>query len=194
MTEEELIEALAGKEHAGWSSYMAYLFSKCEHNPDGSLTIPAGYVAALQIQIDTPYAELSEQEKQSDRDEVAHILPIIKDFRDTLLGGMFEAWKRKNPILAEAFCPTEKRIEQTKLSDLIPIECEVTPTEYIAHLAWDKSKSVTIQHIDALNFADEICIGLLWQNYAQEILSYIQSNRQRDRNMTEKTISGIAHS
>jgi len=31
-------------------------------------------------QIETPYAELSEREKQSDRDEVAHILPIIKSF------------------------------------------------------------------------------------------------------------------
>src|SRR6267143_1333503 len=80
MTEQELIEALADKEHAGWSSYMAYLFSKLESNPDGSLTIPAGYVAALQIQIDTPYAELSEQEKQGDRDEVAHILPIIQEY------------------------------------------------------------------------------------------------------------------
>ena len=80
MTEDELIEALVDKEHAGWSAYMAYLFEKCEHNPDGSLTIPPGYVAALQKQIDTPYAELSEQEKQYDRDEVSHILPIIEEY------------------------------------------------------------------------------------------------------------------
>lgn len=80
MTEQELIEALAEKEHAGWSSYMAYLFSKLESNPDGSLTIPPGYVTALQIQIDTPYADLSKLEKQYDRDEVAHILPIIRKF------------------------------------------------------------------------------------------------------------------
>ena len=87
MNKQELIEQLADKEHAGWSAYMAYLFSKCEHNPDGSLTIPAGYVASLQIQIDMSYAELSEQEKQYDRDEVSHILPIIEEYAKSPLQG-----------------------------------------------------------------------------------------------------------
>jgi hypothetical protein len=77
MTQENLIELLADKEHDSWSRWMQYLFSKCEVNPDGSLTIPSGYVAALQKQIDTPYSQLSEREKQYDRDEVALILPIM---------------------------------------------------------------------------------------------------------------------
>jgi hypothetical protein len=84
MTEQELIERLANEEHAGWSRYMAYLFEKCGRNPDGSITIPPGYVDALQVQIDTPYAELSEPEKQNDRIEVGYILPIIQAYA----GGM----------------------------------------------------------------------------------------------------------
>jgi hypothetical protein len=81
VTEQELIELLADKEHAGWASYLDYLFKKCGKQPDGSIIIPPGYVDALQKQIDTPYADLPDQEKQYDRDEVAHILPIIKAYR-----------------------------------------------------------------------------------------------------------------
>ena len=173
MTEDELIEALADKEHASWARWMCYVFDIGKTNEDGSFTIPKEYVDRWLRQACTDYKELSEREKQSDRDEVAHILPIIKDFRDTLLGEMFEAWKRKNPILAEAFYPAEKRIEQTQLSDIIPIECETTPTTYTARLLWDKTKSVTMQRIDVTSFLDEICIGLLWQQYAKEILEYI---------------------
>ncbi|SRR6266550_48875 len=85
MTKDELIEKLAEKEHASWARWMAYLFSKCEDNPDGSLTIPSAYVTSLQSQIDASYADLSEQEKQYDKDEVAHILPIIEKYTDEKL-------------------------------------------------------------------------------------------------------------
>jgi len=69
----------------------------------------------------------------------------------------------------------------TKLTDIIPIECEVTSTTLTARLAWDKSKNVTIQLIDVPSFPDEICIGLLWQNYAKEIIEYLQG---KPRNAT----------
>lgn len=108
MTKEELIEQLADKEHASWGRWMEYLFATCENHNDGSVTIPTDIVLRWSRQAKTPYADLSEREKQSDRDEVAHILPIIEDFRDTVLGEMFEAWKRKNPILAQSF-PNERQ-------------------------------------------------------------------------------------
>lgn len=47
--------------------------------------------------MDTPYAELSEQEKQSDRDEVAHILPIINKYVDEKLDAL-----RKAPQIGES--------------------------------------------------------------------------------------------
>lgn len=75
---EQLIEKLAAAEHASWSRWMNYLFSKCSQTPGGHLTIPAGLVQHWERQIDTPYADLSESEKQMDRDEVAHILPFIE--------------------------------------------------------------------------------------------------------------------
>ena len=80
MTKEELIERLAHYEHRSWARWQAYLHSQCARNPDGSLIIPAALVERWERQISTPYDELTEQEKQSDRDEVAHILPVIMEF------------------------------------------------------------------------------------------------------------------
>lgn len=76
----ELIEQLADKEHASWARWMQYLFSKCYSLSNGDLAVPVVYVESLRKQIDTPYAELPEQEKQYDRDEVAHILSIIDEY------------------------------------------------------------------------------------------------------------------
>ena len=78
MAEDELIEALAEQEHASWARWMAYLFSKCQRGRDGSMTMPADYVRHWEREVSTPYAALSDAAKQSNREEVAHILPIIR--------------------------------------------------------------------------------------------------------------------
>ena len=83
MTEQELIEQLADKEHASWANWMNYLFSKCVHGTFGSVAIPLVLVEQWTRQANTPYAELSEREKQSDREEVKHILPIIEAYKGT---------------------------------------------------------------------------------------------------------------
>src|SRR5258708_37805626 len=61
---------------------MDYLFNQCdlERGKDHfRYIIPHELVQRWKRQVETPYAELSEREKQSDRDEVAHILPIIDE-------------------------------------------------------------------------------------------------------------------
>lgn len=80
--ERDLIEQLADKEHASWARWQEYLHSLCEMREDGALVIPADRTAHWQRQIDTPYAGLSEREKQSDREEVEHILPIIRAYAE----------------------------------------------------------------------------------------------------------------
>jgi hypothetical protein len=49
----------------------------CTRNVDGSLTIPPQLVERWQRQIDTPYAALSEQEKESDRSQVDRYWPLV---------------------------------------------------------------------------------------------------------------------
>ena len=84
-SKEELIEQLADKEHASWARWMKYLFSKCAVRDAGygswECCIPSDLVERWKRQAYTPYEKLSEQEKQSDRDEVAHILPIIEEYK-----------------------------------------------------------------------------------------------------------------
>ncbi len=71
------IEKLADIEHKRWSSWQKYLHSKCIKNSDGSLTIPASYVKHLEKLINTPYVNLTEEEKESDRAEVRKYWNII---------------------------------------------------------------------------------------------------------------------
>ena len=77
MDRSMLIEKLADAEHASWAHWMAYLFSKCVRNEDGTYTIPAESASHWQMQVHTPYVSLTEREKESDRDEVRKILPLI---------------------------------------------------------------------------------------------------------------------
>jgi len=72
-----LVEQLAAVEHERWSHWQRYVHTKCVRQPDGSLLLPAGLVARWEKQIDTKYAELDEQERESDREQVRKYLPLI---------------------------------------------------------------------------------------------------------------------
>jgi uncharacterized protein with von Willebrand factor type A (vWA) domain len=74
----ELYEQLAAIEHERWTDWQRYMHSLCVQNPDGSLTIPASLVERWEKQIATPYADLSEQEKQSDREQVDRYWKLIQ--------------------------------------------------------------------------------------------------------------------
>jgi hypothetical protein len=76
-TLDNLLERLAALEHERWSHWQQYLHSKCVRQPDGSLLIPADLVARWQKQIERKYNELSEKEKESDREQVRKYLPFI---------------------------------------------------------------------------------------------------------------------
>lgn len=73
---EELREQLAEYAHDAWSGWMRYLFEKATENDDGTVTIPAWAVERWKRQITTPYADLPENEKESDRLEADKILAI----------------------------------------------------------------------------------------------------------------------
>jgi hypothetical protein len=90
MNDGELLEALADAEHDSWARWMTHLFTKGWRREDGSITLPGGYVKALQRQIDISYADLTEQEKEYDREEVRRILPLIERRWLSELGALSE--------------------------------------------------------------------------------------------------------
>ena len=74
---DDLIEKLANIEHERWSHWQRYLHSRCERAVDGSLKIPAELVRRWESQMGRSYAELSDEEKESDREQVRRYLPTI---------------------------------------------------------------------------------------------------------------------
>ena len=83
---EDLKEKLADIEHQRWADWQEFLFSVCEpYNTDditehGQIIIPRAFVACWQKEIDTAYKDLTEKEKDSDREQVDRYLPLLKNF------------------------------------------------------------------------------------------------------------------
>lgn len=77
-----LREALADLEHDRWSRWQRYLHSKCSgvEGPMSGLLIHQDSVDHWERQIATPYAELSEREKDSDRKEADRTIEVIRRF------------------------------------------------------------------------------------------------------------------
>jgi hypothetical protein len=71
MTKDDLIEALAYVEHQRWAELDVYLD-----------------IDVWERRIATPYADLSEEGKASDRTEVMRYLPLIVDFVAEWLTGL----------------------------------------------------------------------------------------------------------
>lgn len=77
-TLDGLLEALASIEHERWSHWQRYMHSKCiPQGNDGALLIPGALVKRWEEQIATPYSELPEEAKESDREQVRRYLPLI---------------------------------------------------------------------------------------------------------------------
>lgn len=85
MTRDELIEKLADIEHQRWSDWQRWVQDeRCrpELNMANrvSLVINADDVERWERQFQTPYADLSEREKQSDREQVIRYWTLVVDF------------------------------------------------------------------------------------------------------------------
>lgn len=78
---EETREALAAFAHEAWGEYVSYMLEKCTPCPDGSLLIPAGYVAALRRLCQTKYDGLTEAEKHGDREQADRMMRITESSR-----------------------------------------------------------------------------------------------------------------
>jgi len=70
-------EALAEYAHNAWAGWMIYLFIKSTTNSDGTVTIPKWAVDRWTRQAATPYIDLPEKEKESDREEADEMIAIV---------------------------------------------------------------------------------------------------------------------
>ena len=80
--EHEPVEELADKMHEIWTRWMAYMFSKNPFNEDGTWTMPRFSAHRWQRQMNTPYIELTEEEKESDRELALEILDLLREVKE----------------------------------------------------------------------------------------------------------------
>lgn len=61
---------------------MKYMFGQCIHDTGiiGGVLLPEDKVERWRGQMSTPYSELSEQEKESDREQADKVLNVLKEF------------------------------------------------------------------------------------------------------------------
>lgn len=76
---EPVVDQLAAIEHRRWAHWQRYVHEQCERRADGSLVIPAALVERWETQIEMSYTDLTEQEKDSDREQVRKYLPTVID-------------------------------------------------------------------------------------------------------------------
>ena len=74
---DAVMDDLATIEHERWAHWQRYMHDKAERRPDGSLVLPAELVHRWEAQIATPFRDLTESEKESDRNQVRRYLPVI---------------------------------------------------------------------------------------------------------------------
>ena len=79
LVDNELREKLAEYAHRTWAGWMEYMMSKCVNTVDGSgVVMPKEFYERWTRQKNTPYSELPENEKTSDRYEADRILDILE--------------------------------------------------------------------------------------------------------------------
>lgn len=71
-------EQIASLQHEIWSHWMAYLFACCEPTTSMEMVIPRDKVERWSRQMNVPYYNLSEDEKESDRDQADKVLNLIQ--------------------------------------------------------------------------------------------------------------------
>jgi hypothetical protein len=74
---EDALDDLAAIEHERWAHWQRYLHDQAERRNDGALILPADLVTRWEAQIARTFAQLSESEKDSDREQVRRYLPRI---------------------------------------------------------------------------------------------------------------------
>ena len=78
VNDADLVEALAAIEHERWADWQRWMHEQCHRTSGGELVIPAALVERWERQIATPYADLSEREKESDREQVRRYWHLIR--------------------------------------------------------------------------------------------------------------------
>lgn len=74
---DELTETLAAVQHDIWAHWMRYMFTQGSMQPDGTWVMPAEKVLRWSRQMESRYADLSDREQVSDRDQAEKVIAVL---------------------------------------------------------------------------------------------------------------------
>lgn len=77
--DNELREKLSAFQHDIWAHWMEHLFSMSQESSDGEFIISKKYAERWKRQLRTAYENLSEGEKESDREQADKVLALLKE-------------------------------------------------------------------------------------------------------------------
>ncbi len=108
---EKLMEICAALEHARWARWQKYFFSVCSIKPQGEVNgmddrfiyfaLPKDRYKNWERQIETPYENLTEYEKEADRREVKEYLELIFKAGEAAQREKVRKWAQDRIILKE---------------------------------------------------------------------------------------------
>lgn len=74
---ERMLEKFASLQHDIWSHWMQYLYRCSGLDKEGNLVIPKVKKERWARQMDTKYADLPDEEKESDREQAEKVLNLF---------------------------------------------------------------------------------------------------------------------
>lgn len=77
LADSSVSERLAEYAHEAWSGWMKYMFKKCSFPSDGTVIIPKELADRWHMQMTTPYMDLPDEMKDSDRQEARRMIAIF---------------------------------------------------------------------------------------------------------------------
>jgi hypothetical protein len=77
----KMLDQIADLQHEIWSHWLRYLFEVSLQNDDGTVTVPADKVERWKRQMITKYADLSDNEQNSDLEQARKIVDLISDVK-----------------------------------------------------------------------------------------------------------------
>lgn len=119
-------EELAALMHGIWCGWRCYVVARSTFNSDGTMTTPAWAVKRWGRQINTPYDELSEKEKDSDRHQADKVLELFAR-RLLIPNTVIE----RNPVPEIMERVAEACYAMTDGNELIPVDVVVRWLAYI---------------------------------------------------------------
>lgn len=141
---KDLLEKLAAIEHERWADWQRYCHAKGVKDKNGWVSLPWECVERWERQIATPYAELSEPEKQSDRDQVARYWPLIKSHSRILALRLIESLIEKCGTLKDRLNPGNRNSGRYGISPALGMGYNQALSDLITYL--ESEKKLIEQH------------------------------------------------